>query len=238
MRLLEGQNKRLRALVRELQDESSDKDRALDRLEARLKAARSRSAATARESAEIAARDAEIESLRARLKREEKSVRRLKRRVAQLRRFEEAALDTTGVPVKALAAFTRDAVRHLFETLGIRAGDLLYVAATDGWGRTTVRDLADLQVRGLVLNAPSLAAVDPQLVELCREYGLPLVAGGEVGVRVQGPLGRVDPEALAAAEAAWAEGQEEHRRRQQQAMLVGVLQDYRTERGKEVRRGG
>ncbi len=238
VRLLEGQNKRLRALVRELQDESSDKDRAIDRLEARLRAARTRSAAAARESAEIATRDAEIESLRARLKREEKQVRRLKRRVVQLRRFEEAALDTAGVPVKVLAAFTRDAVRHLFEILGIRPGELLYVAVVDGWGRTTVRDLADLQVRGLVLNVPSLAAVDPQLVQLCREYDLPLIAGGEVGVRVQGLLGRVEAEPLAAAEAAWAEGQEEHRRRQQQAMLVGVLQDYRTERGKEVRRGG
>ncbi len=238
VRLLEGQNKRLRGLVRELQDESSEKDRAIDRLEARLKAARARSAAAARESAEIATRDAEIESLRARLKREEKQVRRLKRRVAQLRRYEEAALDTAGVPVKVLAAFTRDAVRHLFETLGIRPGELLYVAAADGWGRTTVRDLADLQVRGLVLNVPSLAAVDPQLVQLCREYDLPLIAGGEVGARVQGLLGRVDPEPLAAAEAAWAAGQEEHRRQQQQAMLVGVLRDYRTERGKEVRRGG
>ncbi len=238
VRLLEGQNKRLRALVRELQDESSDKDRAIDRLEARLRAARAKTARTVRESAEVAARDAEIESLRARLKREEKQVRRLKRRVAQLRRFEEAALDTAGVPVKVLRAFTRDAVRTLFETLGIRPGDLLYVAATDGWGRTTVRDLADLQVRGLVLNAPSLGAVDPRLVELCREYDLPLVAGGEVGARVQGLLGRADVEALGAAEAAWAGGQEEHRRRQQQEMLVGVLRDYRTERGKEVRRGG
>ncbi len=238
VRLLEGQNKRLRALVRELQDESAEKDRAIDRLEARLKAARARTAATVRESAELAARDAEIESLRARLKREEKQVRRLKRRVAQLRRHEEAVLDTAGVPVKVLRAFTRDAVRTLFETLGIRPGDLLYVAATDGWGRTTVRDLGDLQVRGLVLNAPSLDAVDPRLVELCREHDLPLVAGGEVGARVQGLLGRVDPEALGAAEAAWAAGQEEHRRRQRQEMLVGVLRDYRTERGKEVRRGG
>ncbi len=238
VRLLEGQNKRLRALVRELQDESAEKDRALDRLEARLKSARAKTARTVRESSEVAARDAEIESLRARLKREEKQVRRLKRRVQQLRRFEEAGLDTEGVPVKVLRAFTRDAVRALFETLGIRPGNLLYVAAIDGWGRTTVRDLADLQVRGLVLNAPSLGAVDSRLVELCREYDLALVAGGEVGVRVQGLLGRVDAEALRAAEAAWAGGQEEHRRLQQQEMLVGVLRDYRTERGKEVRRGG
>lgn len=238
VRLLEGQNKRLRGLVRELQDESSEKDRAIDRLQARLKASRTRSAATARESAEIAARDAEIESLRARLKREEKLARRLKRRVAQLRRYEEAALDTAGVPIKVLSAFTRDAVRHLFETLGIRPGELLYVAAPGGWGRTTVRDLADLQVRGLVLNVPSLAAVDPQLVQLCREYELPLIAGGEVGARVQGLLGRVDAKPLEEAEAAWATGQEEHRRQEQQAMLVGVLRDYRTERGKEVRRGG
>lgn len=237
-RLLEGQNKRLRALVRELQDESSEKDRAIDRLEARLRAARARTAARARESAEIAARDAEIESLRARIKREEKQVRRLKRRVSQLRRYEEAVLDTEGVPVKVIAAFTRDAVRGLYETLGIRPGDLLYVAATDGWGRTTVRDLADLQVRGLVLNVDSLAAVDPQLVLLCREYDLPLLAGGEVGVRLQGRIGRADPAGLAAAEASWTAGQEEHRRQQQQAMLVGVLRDYRTERGREVRRGG
>lgn len=239
VRLLEGQNKRLRGLIRDFQDESTEKDRIIDRLGARLKSARARTAASVRKSAEIAAREAEIESLRARLRREEKQVRRLKRRVAQLRRFEEAALDTGGgIPVKVLAGFTRDAVRRLFDTLGIRAGELLYVAATDGWGRTTLRDLADLQVRGLVLNTPTLAEVDPQLVLLCREYDLPLIAGGEVDARVQGQLGRVDAARFEAAEAAWAMGQEAYRRGQQEAMIVGVLQDYRTERGKEVRRSG
>jgi hypothetical protein len=84
----------------------------------------------------------------------------------------------------------------------------------------------------------SVAEVDPRLVELCREYDLPLIAGGEVNALAQGQLGRVDAGPLAAAEAAWAAGQEEYRHRQQEAMLVGVLRDYRTERGKEVRRGG
>jgi predicted RNase H-like nuclease (RuvC/YqgF family) len=238
IRLLEGQNKRLRTLVREFQDESTAKDREIARLEARLKKARARTAATALESAEIAVRDAEIESLRGRLRREEKNVRRLKRRVAQLRRHEEAGLDPTGVPVKVLGAFTRDAVRHLFETLGVKPGDLLYVVKIDGWGRTSVRDLADLRVRALVLNAPSIEAVDPQLVLLCREIDLALVAGAEVDVRLQGQIGRVDADRLTAAEAAWAAGQEEHRRKEQESMIVGVLRDYKTERGKEVRRGG
>ncbi len=238
VRFLEGQNKRLRALVQEYQEERARKDRELARIEARFKRARSRVAAKVQESAEIASRDAEIESLRGRLRREEKSVRRLKRRVAQLRRFEEGRLDPTGVPIKVLDSFTRDAVRHLFETLGIQAGDLLYVAKTDGWGRTSVRDLADLQVRALVLNVPDLSAVDPQLVALCREYNLPLVAGGEVGVQVQGLLGRVETERLATAEGAWEAGQETHRRKEQEAMLVGVLREYQSERGREVRRGG
>ncbi|NLX49719.1 MAG: DUF460 domain-containing protein [Methanospirillum sp.] len=238
VRLLEGQNKRLRTLVRELQDESAAKDGEIARLEARLRKARSRAAASVRESAEVAAREAEIQSLRGRLRREEKHAKRLKRRVSLLRRHEETRLDPTGVPVKVLAAFTREAVRRLFETLGIHPRDLVYVAGYDGWGRTTVRDLADLRVRGLVLNARSLEGVDPALVQLCRELDLPLVAGGEVGVEVSGLIGRVDAERLARAEEAWARGQEALHKEQQEAMIRGVLREYQTEREKEVRRGG
>lgn len=237
-RRLEGQVKHLRILVQEFQDESARKDREIARLETRIKRFRARSAARALESAEIATRNAEIESLRSRLRREEKNVRRLNRRIAQLRRFEESRLDPGGVPFKVLDSFTRDAVRRLFETLGIQAGDLLYVTKTDGWGRTSIRDLADLQVRGLILNAPALDTVDLQLVRLCREYDLTLVAGETVEVQVRGPVGRVEPERLAEAERAWEAGQEAYRRQEQEAMLEGVLREYQTERGKEVRRGG
>ncbi len=237
-RLLEGQVKRLRALVQEFQDESARKDREIARLETRLKRFRARSAARALESAEIATRDAEIESLRGRLRREEKNVRRLKRRIAQLRRYEEARLDPNGVPFKVLDSFTRDAVRRLFENLGIQGGDLLYVTKTDGWGRTSIRDLADLQVRGLILNVRDLDSVDPQLVRLCREHDLVLIASGMGGVQVRGPVGHIPIERLAEAERAWVAGQEAHRREVQEAMLEGVLREYQTERGKEVRRGG
>ncbi len=237
-RRLEGQVKRLRTLVGEFQEESARKDREIARLEMRLKRFRARSAVRALESAEIATRNAEIESLRARLHREEKNVRRLKRRVAQLRRFEEARLDPTGAPFKVLGSFTRDAVRRLIETLGIQARDLLYVTKTDGWGRTSIRDLADLQVRGLILNVPALDTVDPQLVRLCREYDLTLIAGGMVEVQVRGPVGWIETERLAEAERAWQAGQEAHRHQVQEAMLEGVLREYQTTRGKEVRRGG
>jgi S-(hydroxymethyl)glutathione dehydrogenase/alcohol dehydrogenase len=106
---------------------------------------------------------------------------------------------------------------------------------------------ADFEVRQLYLDKSILGTRAgtsdpvrdiPRLVELYREYDLPLVAGGEVNARAQGQLSRVDAGPLATAEAAWAAGQEELRHRQQEAMLVGVLRDYRTERGKEVRRGG
>lgn len=237
-RLLEGQIKRLRTLVREFQEESTKKDREIARLEARLQRFRARSAARALESAEIAARDAEIENLRSRLRREEKNVRRLKRRIAQLRRFEEARLDPTGIPLKVLESFTRDAVRRLSDTLGIQENDLLYVTKTDGWGRTSIRELAGQQVRGLVLNTPGLEQVDPQLVRLCREYDLALVPGAMVGVRISGPVGTVDAERLAEAERLWMAGQEAYRREVQEAMLEGMLREYQSERGKEVRRRG
>ena len=139
--------------------------------------------------------------------------------------------------MKILAAFTRDAVRTLTAGVGVKPGDLVFIRQVDGWGRTTVRDLVDLGVRGLIVGRGD-EKMDPQLVQVCRELALPLLSGEETGAVMKGGIVLAERVKVDVALLRWETGQEEYRREKKKDLLEGIFQEYRSERGKEVRRHG
>jgi uncharacterized protein len=236
--VLDGTVKRLKGYVAELQEEVKEKDRALDRLRERLGHMQAASRQQLRRDPEIARRDATIHDLRRRLRREERKNRAMHRRIERIRRPPAPVEGEAGVPVKVLESLTRDAVQRLDGEQGIAEGDLLFVARTAGWGRSVIRDLAERGVRALIAATGPSQDPDPQLVTACREQPLPLLPEGKVGVRLKGKTGTVDPGALAEGLRRWEEGQKEREREEKKAMVEYIFREYRTEREKEVRKGG
>ena len=236
--VLDGTVKRLKGYVTELQDEVKEKERAVDRLSQRLGHMQAAWRQQLRRDAEIARRDAMIQDLRQRLRREERQNRAMHRRIERMRRPPAPVGGEAGVPVKVLDSLTRDAVQRLEAEQGIGEGDLLYVAKTAGWGRSVIRDLGERGVRALIAAAGSPQDPDPQLVGACREQPLPLLPEGKVGLRLKGKAGGADPVALAAALHEWEDGQKEREREEKKAMVEYIFREYRTEREKEVRKGG
>ena len=185
--------------------------------------------------AELATKDAMIENLRRQLQGERRRSRRLKKRMERMRTVAKIEISEDYTPLKVLDSLTREGVRSLQEEVGIVKGDVLYVQRTHGWGRGVVKDLAGTGVRALVVGGEP---PDPLLVRVAREAGLPLLPADAVRPDIRGRTGAAKTDALEDAVLEWEEEQKEYRREKETERLEYLFKEYRSEREKEVRRGG
>ncbi|MDN5339719.1 MAG: uncharacterized protein PWQ30_828 [Euryarchaeota archaeon] len=232
---LDGMVKRLRSYVQELQEELRERDRDLERLRQDVRRARSAAERKIRRDAELAAKDATIESLREQLRDERRRSRRLKKRLERMQKVAKLEVSEDYTPLKVLDSLTREAVRALQEEIGIAGGDVLYVPRAHGWGRGVVKDLAGTGVRALVVGGEP---PDPHLVRVARESDLPLLQEEAVNPDIRGRTGAALTDALERAIVKWQEEQKAFRREQEAERVEYLVKEYRSEREKEVRRGG
>jgi len=232
---LDGMVKRLRNYVQELQEDLRERDREVERLQQGLRRARSATERKVRRDAELATKDATIESLREQLRGERRRSRRLKKRLERMQAVAELEVSEDYTPLKVLDSLTRDGVRGLQEEIGIAAGDVLYVPRAHGWGRGVVKDLVGMGVRALVVGGEP---PDPHLLRVAREAGLPLLPAGAIEPDIRGRTGAAKTGAVSEALGEWEEGQKEYRREQEAERVEYLFKEYRSEREKEVRRGG
>jgi predicted RNase H-like nuclease (RuvC/YqgF family) len=238
VRVLDGMVKRLRTFVAELQEEIKARDYEIQRLQGRIrKAGTSRDAEIAKNT-EIVKRDAIIQSLKKQLHKEERHNRNLSKRLLRIKKFAELSMEGEVVPVKVMESLTREGLRKLAEDSGIEEGDIVFVSRTDGWGRNVVRDLAELRVKAVVASSDALASADPQMPPLFREAGIALLSDRQAGVQVRGKQGLAAKETLGSALREWKGEQEQHEREKKTEMIEHIFKEYKSERGKEVRKGG
>ncbi|WP_214041624.1 DUF460 domain-containing protein [Methanoculleus sp.] len=232
---LDGMVKRLRSYVQELQDDLRERDREMERLRQGLRRARSATERRVRRDAELATKDATIESLREQLRGERRRSRRLKKRLERMQAVAKIEVSEDYTPLKVLDSLTREGMRGLQEGIGIAEGDVLYVPRAHGWGRGVVKDLAATGVRALVVGGEP---PDPHLVRVAREADLPLLPADTVMPDIRGRTGAAKTGAVEEAIAEWEEEQKEFRREQEAERVEYIFKEYRSEREKEVRRGG
>jgi len=238
VRVLDGMVKRLRTFVAELQEEVKGKEYEIHRLQARLRNVHTARDAELAKDTEVVKKDVVIQSLKKRLRREERHNRNLLKRLARIKKFAELSMDGEVVPVKVMDALTKDGLRRLAEDVGIEEGDIIFVSRTDGWGRNIVRDLAELRVKAVITASDSLAASDSQMLPLFREAGIPLLSDKQAGVQVRGKQGLAGKGNLESALREWQGQQEKHEREKKSEMLEHIFKEYKSERDKEVRKGG
>ncbi|HEU17531.1 MAG TPA: DUF460 domain-containing protein, partial [Methanolinea sp.] len=238
VRILDGTVKRLRLLVQEMQEEIREKDLEIVRLKGRIKKTRSRQDEKIKKDSEIAKRDVIIQNLKKNLRREERRSKNLKKTLDRLRTFEEAPPDAAAIPAKVLPMLTREGVKTLQEEMGIKKDDLLYVHRIDGWGRSVVKELGETGVRAVVVGCLPENEPDPALVEATRDLGLPLLLVRPDKVETRGKLAYIARDLLEDAFEKWEDGQREYDREKKARMVEHIFKEYRTERGKEMRKVG
>lgn len=238
IRILDGNVKRLRVLVAELQEELQKRDQQVIRLQERLKKIRFRQDLVMRTDTEITRRDVIIQNLKRKVRREERSNKALKKRIARMKEFDEALLSGETIPLKILPALTREEVKTLAGQVGIREGDVLYISRVEGFGKSTVRDLAQAGIAALLVGEWAGDAVMQQMESAFREQNIPLLSADQVRVVQKGGRGAADPVQFRAALKRWKDTQVIFEKEEKGRMLEQIYQDYRTERGREMKKVG
>ena len=238
VRVLDGMVKRLRTFVGELQEEVKEKDYEIQRLQARVRKIHTSQDAQLARDTEVIKKDAIIQSLKKRLRKEERYNRNLSKRLVRIKQFAELSMDGEVLPVKVMEALTKEGLRRLTEDVGIEEGDIIFVTRLDGWGRSVVKDLAGIRIKAVVSGAAVLAESDPRMLPVFREWRLPLISDKDSGVQVRGKRGLCGKETLEAALIRWQEMQDQHEREKKSEMIEHIFKEYKSERGKEVRKSG
>ena len=238
VRVLDGMVKRLRTYVAELQEEIKGKDYEIHRLSTRLRKAQTVRDVELAKDTELVKKDAVIQSLKKHLRKEERHNRNLEKRLARIKKFAELSVEGDVVPVKVMESLTREGIRKLADDVGISEGDIIWVNRTDGWGRSVIKDLAESRITAVITGAGVLTEGDPQLVPAFRVAGLPLLSGTETAVQVRNREGLCGKEALDTALARWNDQQVKAEREKKTEMIEHIFKEYKSERGKEVRKGG
>ena len=238
VRVLDGMVKRLRTFVADLQEEVKEKDFEIQRLQARVRKIHTVEDAQLAKETEVIKKDAVIQSLKKQVRREERRNRTLSKRLVRIRQFAELSMEGEVLPVKVMDALTKDGLRRLIDDVGIDEGDIIHVTRLDGWGRSVVRDLAEARIRAVITGAAALAESDPQMFRAFQESGIPLLSDKDVSVQVRGKQGLAGKETFEKALERWREEQVHHEREKKSEMIEHIFKEYKSERGKEVRKGG
>jgi uncharacterized protein len=238
VRVLDGMVKRLRIYVGELQEEVKEKDYEIQRLQARVRKIHTSQDAKIAIDSEVIKKDVIIQSLKKRLRKEERHNRNLSKRITRIKQCAELSMDGEVLPVKVMEALTKDGLRRLTEDVGIEEGDIIFVTRLDGWGKSVVKDLAGIRIKAVVTGAAVLAESDPRIPLIFRELGVPLISDKDAGVQVRGKQGLCGKETLETALLHWQEMQDQHEREKKSEMIEHIFKEYKSERGKEVRKSG
>jgi uncharacterized protein len=238
VRVLDGMVKRLRTYAAELEEEVKGKDYEIHRLSARLRKVHTTRDAELAKETEVVKKDAVIQSLKKRLHKEERHSRNLAKRLARIKKFAELSMDGEVVPVKVMETLTKEGLRRLIDDVGVDEGDILYVNRTDGWGRTVIKDLSELRVKAVVIGEKNLYESDSLMLPGFREAGVPLLSDKDAGVQVRGKQGLCGKETFDGAIARWDDQQAQAEREKRSEMIEHIFKEYKSERGKEVRKGG
>jgi len=191
-----------------------------------------------RKDAELTKREAVIGSLKRRLRKEEKTSRKLRKQVQVMKAHGEAEPEGEAIPVKILSSLTREGVKALADEFGIREGDILYVPRIDVWGANAARELVQLGIESLVVKTGESSRIDPHLEAVFREADIPLLAAVGMDVVMIGGIAYISRDDLDSAMRVWEEGQKEYERAKKESLLEDIFREYRTERGKEVKKVG
>jgi predicted RNase H-like nuclease (RuvC/YqgF family) len=238
VRVLDGMVKRLRTFVTDLQEEIKEKDFEIQRLQVRVRKIHTVQDTQLAKDTEVIKKDAVIQSLKKQLRKEERRNRTLSKRLVRIRQFAELSMEGEVLPVKVMDALTKDGLRRLIDDVGIDEGDIIHVGRLDGWGRSVVKDLAEARIRAVITGATALAESDPQMLRAFRESGIPLLSDKDASVQVRGKQGLSSKETFEKALERWQEEQAHHEREKKSDMIEHIFKEYKSERGKEVRKIG
>ncbi|HJJ35673.1 MAG TPA: hypothetical protein O0X27_00705, partial [Methanocorpusculum sp.] len=173
------------------------------------------------------------------LRKEERRSKNLRTKLDQMKRYIALTAGDGCLALKVLPLLSRDAIRTMDDEMGVCEDDILYILKIDGWGRTAIHDIADAQVRAVILPKQTFSKARHQnLIDEFRELNIPIFSGEALSPRVKGKIGVVDEPAFIQAEAEWKLSQDVYLKEKHTHELNGMVAAYQVQRRRDVQNLG
>ncbi len=214
----------LQDYVEELKQSLIARDRKISKLESRLKGFKKEAYSEVRKSKEVRIRDSTIENLKKELSNKNKTVKELRRRSNKLRKIRKMEIRGEGIPVKVIAAFTKESIAETQEKYGLKPEDVVFLENPSGGGAATAQILVEAKIRAVLIPEDISHAAEETFFK------------GDVPVLRGLPLERVEdfamaePEGLKAAIDAWEKEAGAKRHKAKEDELQSLFEEYRSER--------
>ncbi len=217
----------------ELKKELEFKNNRIKELEKTISRQRDRVYRELKREKEFRIRDKEIASLRNRFSESGKRIASLNERIHNLKNVRRLEMSGRLLPVKIIQAFTKDSIQKTREQFGIKKDDIILLKDASGGGVMTAKMIAEHGVGAVIIcNDMSHAAEE----ELFR-FNVPVLMAKDVELKFDPAeeIAVINPEDIRNAIDKWNMKAEMRRKAEKEKWLESLVDEYRSERRKEVK---
>jgi hypothetical protein len=225
LELLERENRELKGIIREQRETIGKLERRIADYdeEVRKQILRER---------ELEAKVKRIEVLEKKLREAKAVIERLGRDLVQVKRMNVVEIRGSAVPLKVMEILSWRELDRLKRDVGIKRGDVLFVVNPAGAGRGIAEELVERKIRALITEKP----LPEPVRNVLREAHIPFFTAEELDVKRVDEFAVVERETLENAVRELLERWEEEDREREAKRLLHLVEEYRIERVKELRR--
>jgi len=222
---LESENEELRGIIREQR-------KTIERLERRIADYDEEVRRKVLRERELEAKGKRIEVLEKQLREAKAIIERLSRDLVKVKRMNVIEARGTAVPLKVLRVLSWRELERIEREVGLRRGDVLFVLNPAGAGKAIAEELVERGIKALITEKP----LPEPVKEVLREAHVPFFTSEELDVKRVDEFAVVERETLEKAiEELLARWEEEDREREAEKFLK-LVEEYRIERIKELKR--
>lgn len=233
LRRYEESIRQMKGYQEELKKELNLKDNRIGELEKIIGRQRERIYKELKREKELRIRDKEIASLRSRISESGKRIASLNGRIHNLKNVRRLEMSGRLLPVKIIQAFTKDSIQKTREQFGIKKDDIILLKDASGGGAMTAKMIAEHGVGAVIICNDMSHAAEEELFRL----NVPVLDAKGVKIKFDPAeeIAVIDPEDIRNAIDKWNMKAEERRKAEKEEWLKSLVDEYRSERRKEVK---
>ena len=181
---------------------------------------------------ELEAKVNRIEALEKQLREAKAVIERLSRDLVQVKRMNVVEIRGSAVPLKVMSVLSWRELERLEREIGVKKGDVLFVVNPAGAGRAIAEELVEKGIRAIITEKPMPESVRKVL----REAHVPFFTSEELDVKRVDEFAVVERETLEKAIEELLARWEEEDKEKKAERLLRLVEEYRIERMKELKR--
>ncbi|MBE0520837.1 MAG: DUF460 domain-containing protein [Candidatus Methanoperedenaceae archaeon] len=181
----------------------------------------------------IKVRDKDISRLKHQVSENNTYISHLRKRIDKLKTVRRLEISGRVLPVKIIAAFTKDSIIKTQEEVGIKKDELILLKDASGGGSVTARMLADMGVRAVIVCNEMSHAAEEELFNM----DVPVVDVRDVNVQFdrKEEFAVVKPEDIERAMEEWNRKAGIRKKADNEKWLESLVDEYRSERRRGIK---